>query len=87
MANASAMVDARVAVVTRKRPGSLAAPPKPAGKLPLPVSLFMPLFMARLSIRCAREQPARPQHQHNQEGDVAGKDLPFGIDVRADGLG
>src|SRR5579872_1971140 len=76
MASASAMVEARVAVVTEKRPGCFAAP-RPLVKLS-PV-------MVR-SIRGAREQAARAEHQHNQEGDVAGEDLPFGIDMRADGL-
>src|SRR5258708_10759678 len=39
------------------------------------------------SIRRAREQAARPQHQHREKCQMPGEDLPFGIDVGADGLG
>src|SRR6478752_6860349 len=42
--------------------------------------------MPATSIHRAREQAARPYHQHDQEGHMAGQNLPFRIDVRADRL-
>src|SRR5258708_33348982 len=45
-----------------------------------------PTVAMRVSIRRAREQAARPQHQHREKCQMPGEDLPFGIDVGADGL-
>ena len=38
------------------------------------------------SVDRAREEAARPEHQHGQEGEMAGEDLPFRIDRGADRL-
>src|SRR5690242_8444958 len=42
--------------------------------------------MPATSIHRTREQAVRPYHQYEQEGHVAGQNLPFRIDVRADRL-
>ena len=39
------------------------------------------------SLGRAGKEPARPQHQHDQEGEVPGQDLPLGIDLGAHRLG
>ena len=47
----------------------------------LPRTWFPMLPSSPASIDRARKQAARPQHQHDQKGDVAGKDLPFRVDA------
>src|SRR5208282_4602314 len=42
--------------------------------------------MPPLSIHRARKQAARPYHKHDQEGDMAGENLPFWIYVSTDRL-
>src|SRR6516164_1198222 len=49
--------------------------------------LTLPASMPIHSIQRAGKQPARPQRQHHEKGDVTRQDLPFRIDARADGLG
>ena len=43
--------------------------------------------MSLTLIRCTLgNRPCGPQRQHDQEGDVAGQQIPAGIELRADGL-
>ena len=78
-ATMSVMVDARVSRATAKRRAALHRFFRRRGSL-CRWRMIAPQSTAR------GNSPRGRMHQHDQEGDVAGEDLPFRIDVGADRL-
>src|SRR4029079_19588395 len=83
----SSCISARLAKAGKTKRRTIAGMASNAVIVDVRVAVTTVNRMPATSIHRAREEAARPYHQHDQKRDMTGENLPFRIDMRADGLG